>query len=156
MHFTTQRLSHFSSTHVRNCVQRQAVKQLIVIQKILPYTVDHQMQELVLLVEEQGHGKVANLLLRVLVGRNQIDSLQMSKLDVESQDVDIQKLANIFLPVISAQIPILELLSNIGQLFINPLLLQVARSSIPQIGNELDKPSHVCIVITRAAEEAAT
>lgn len=62
MDLSAQRFSHLTATNVRNGVQRKAVEQLVVVQQILPDAVDNQMQQLMPLVQEQCHGKVANLL----------------------------------------------------------------------------------------------
>jgi hypothetical protein len=105
-------------------MQRQAVEQLIVIQQILPNAVNHQMQKLVFLVQEQRHGKVANLFFGVLGCRDEVDGFEMPKVDVPAQDVYVEELmqsqseipalsassrthfADVFLLVISAQVAI--------------------------------------------------
>jgi hypothetical protein len=46
----------------------------------------------VLFVKEEGHCKVADLLLRVFVRRNKIDRFEMSKVDIPTEDVYIEKL----------------------------------------------------------------
>lgn len=103
MYFATKRFSHLAATNVGNCVQRQAVEELIVVEKIFSDAVDYEMQELVLLVEEQGHGEVANLLLRIFVGRYKVDSLEVAEVDVPSKDVYVQKLPeNVLVVVIAA------------------------------------------------------
>ena len=45
-----------------------------------------------LLVKKQGHGQVADLLFRILIGGNQVDGLEMSEVDVPAEDVYIQQL----------------------------------------------------------------
>lgn len=45
-----------------------------------------------LLVQEEGHGQVANLLLGVLVGGDEVDRFEMSKVDIPAENVDVQKL----------------------------------------------------------------
>lgn len=92
MDLSTQGLSHFPTTNVRNRVESQAVEQLVVIQQVLSYAVDDQVQELVLLVQEQGHGEVANLLFRVFVRRDEVDRLEVAEVDVPSEDVDVEEL----------------------------------------------------------------
>lgn len=90
MNLSTQSLSHFPATNVGNRVESQAVEQLIVIQQVLSYTVDDQVQELVLLVQEEGHGQVTNLLLRVLVRRDEVDRLEVAEVDVPSENVNVE------------------------------------------------------------------
>ena len=60
------------------------------VEKVFPYTVDNKVQKFVLFVEEQGHRQIPNLLFGVLVGRDEIDSFEMAKIDVPAEDVDIQ------------------------------------------------------------------
>lgn len=62
------------------------------VEKIFPYAVDDKMQELVLLMEKQRHGQVADLLLRVLVGGDEVDCLEVPKVDIPPEDVDIEEL----------------------------------------------------------------
>jgi len=68
------------------------------------------MQELMLLMQKQRYSQIANLLLRVFIRTDQIDGLQMPKVHVPSQYIDIQQLANVFLLVVSIEVSILELL----------------------------------------------
>lgn len=89
MDLCTQGLAHLPSSDVGDGVQRQAVVQLVVVEKVLPYAVHDEMQELVFLVEEQSHGQVADLLLGVLVRRDEVDRLEVAKVDVPSEDVDV-------------------------------------------------------------------
>ena len=65
-------------------------------------------------------------------------------------------LANVFLLVITAQVAILELLTNVGQLLVDALLLEFPSSSVSQIGNELDQAAHVGVAAGRAAQEAGS
>lgn len=92
MHVATQRLSQFPATNIGNRMQCQTVEQLVNVQEVLSYTVDNQGQQLVLFVEEQGHGKVSNLLLGVFVRRDEVDGFEMSESDVPAEDVYIQEL----------------------------------------------------------------
>jgi hypothetical protein len=50
------------------------------------------VQQLVLLVEEEGHGQISNLLFRVLVGGDQVDSLEVTEVDVPTEYVYIEEL----------------------------------------------------------------
>jgi hypothetical protein len=79
-----ERFSHFPATNVCDGVQRKTVEQLIVVQQILPDAVENEMQKLVLLVQKQRHGKVANLFLRVLGCRDELDGFEMPKVDIPS------------------------------------------------------------------------
>lgn len=45
-----------------------------------------------LLVEEQGHSKVSNLLFGVLVRRYEVDSFEVSESDVPAKDIYVQEL----------------------------------------------------------------
>lgn len=91
-----------------------------------------------------------------MLGRNEVDSFEMTEIDVPTQDIDVKQLADIFLLVVATQVAILELLSYIGQFLIDSLLFEFAGTSISQVSDELDQPSHVGIVIAGAAEEAAS
>lgn len=124
------------------------------VEQIFANTVDDKVQQFVLLVEEQRHGQITDLLLRVLVGRDQVDSLEMTKIDVPAQDVDVQQLADVFLLMVATQVAILELLTDIGKLLVDSLFLEFARSRISKIGDELDQPAHVRIAAARAAQKA--
>ena len=68
----------------------------------------------------------------------------------------IAYLANVFLLVITAQVSVPELLTNVGQLLVDSLLLEFPSSSVSQIGNELDQTTHVGIAAGRAAQEAGS
>lgn len=124
------------------------------IQKVLANTVDDEVEELVLFVKEQGNRQVANLLLRVLARRNEVDSFEMTKINIPAQNINVQELADVFLLVVAAEVPVLELLSNIGELLVDSLLLELAGAGISQIGNELDQAAHVGGAAARAAQEA--
>ena len=52
MNIIRQRLAHLPPTNISHRMQRQAIIQLIMIQQVLPNTVHHQMQQLVLLMQE--------------------------------------------------------------------------------------------------------
>ena len=43
---------------------------------------------------------------------------------------------------------------DIGQLLVDALLLQLTGTRIPQIGNELDQPSHIRVAAAGPAQEA--
>jgi len=43
VNFAAQRFSHFSSTYIGYRMQSQAIKQLIMIRKVFPYTVHYQV-----------------------------------------------------------------------------------------------------------------
>src|ERR1700733_2689014 len=66
----------------------------------------------------------------------------MSKIDVVALNVYVEQFANILLLLVSIELLAFELLSYVGQLLVNALLLELSSSSIPQIRNELDEPSH--------------
>lgn len=156
MDLGAESLPHFPSSYIGNGVQCQTVEQLVVIQQILPYAVHDKVQQLMLLVEEQSHGKIANLLLRVFLCRDQVDGLEMAKINIPAQNVDVEELADVFLLVVATQVAILEFLPNIGQFLVDSLLFQLASARISQVGNELHQASHVRIAATRTAEEAAS
>ena len=90
MDLAAQRFAHLPASNVGDGVQGQAVEQLIVVEQVLPYAIDDQMQQFVFLVEEERHGQVADLLLRVFVGRDEVDGLKVAKVDVPSQDIYVQ------------------------------------------------------------------
>ena len=45
-----------------------------------------------LFVEEKCHGKVSNLFLRIFVRRDEIDSFEVTKIDIPSENIYVQKL----------------------------------------------------------------
>jgi len=152
VNFARQRLSKLSTADVGHRMQCQAVVQLIMIQQVFPNTVDDQVKQLVLFVQEQGNSQIPNLLFGVFIRRDEIDSLEVTKVDIVSLDVNVEELAHIFLLLVPVEISRLELLSNIGQLLIHSLLLQFSGASIAQIRNELHQSSHrrhggVCVAL---------
>lgn len=94
MDLHAQGLSHLSSADIGYGMQGQAVEELIVVEEVFPYAVDDQVQQLVLFVEEQGHGKVSDLLLGILVRGYEIDGFEVSEIDVPSEDVYVQELCS--------------------------------------------------------------
>lgn len=52
MDFAAQGLAHLPAADICDCVQGKAVEELIMVQEVLSYAVDNQMQELVLLVKK--------------------------------------------------------------------------------------------------------
>jgi hypothetical protein len=46
----------------------------------------------VLFVEEKCHRKVSNLFLGIFVRRDEIDSFEMTKIDIPSEDIYVEKL----------------------------------------------------------------
>lgn len=40
VNLSAERLAHFATTNICNCVQSKAIKQLVMVQKVLPYAVD--------------------------------------------------------------------------------------------------------------------
>jgi hypothetical protein len=46
----------------------------------------------VLFVEEKCHGKVSNLFLGIFVRRDEIDSFEMTKIDIPPEDIYVEKL----------------------------------------------------------------
>jgi hypothetical protein len=46
----------------------------------------------VLFVEEKCHSKVSNLFLGILVRRDEIDSFEMTKIDIPPEDIYVKKL----------------------------------------------------------------
>lgn len=94
MDIRTQGFTHFPPTNIRNGVQRQAVVELIMIQKVLFDAVDDEVKEVVALIEEKCNGEISYLLLRVLRRRYQVDCLQMPKVDIPAKYVDVEQLNN--------------------------------------------------------------
>jgi len=43
-------------------------------------------------MEKQRHGEISNLLLRKLVGRDEVERLEVAKLDIPAEDVNVQEL----------------------------------------------------------------
>jgi len=59
-----------------------------------------------LLVEEESYGEITDLLFGVLVRGNEIDRLEVTEVDVPTEDVYIQELADVFLLVVAAEVSI--------------------------------------------------
>jgi hypothetical protein len=95
-----------------------------------------------LLVEEQGDSEVANLLLRVFGGRDQVDGFKMPKVDIVALDIYVQQFTDVFFLLVSVKLLALELLSYVCKFLVDPLFLEFSRSRIPQVRNELDKTTH--------------
>lgn len=62
MNIRAQCLSHFSASNIRNGMQCQTVVQFVVVEEIFADTVDNQVQQLVLFVQEKRNGEITNLL----------------------------------------------------------------------------------------------
>ena len=43
-----------------------------------------------LLMKEQGHSQVSNLLLGIFVGRDEVDGLEMAEIDVPAENIYVQ------------------------------------------------------------------
>jgi hypothetical protein len=147
VNIATQGLSHLSASDIRNGMKSQAIVKLIDAHKILPNTIDNQMEEFVLLVEEERHGEISNLLLRVFGCGDQVDGFEVTKVDVPAENIDVQQLfgsvaisafnrrsvaylADVFLLGVAVQAAVPEFLPDIGQLLVDALLLELARSRI--------------------------
>jgi len=89
---SAQCLAHLAASHVGDGVEGETVEQLIVVEQVLPYAVDDQMQQFVFFVQKERHGEIPDLFLRVLVGRDEVDGLEVAKVDIPPQDVYVQKL----------------------------------------------------------------
>lgn len=50
--FTAQSFSHLPASHVCNRMQGQTIEQFVVIQEVLSYAIDDQVQQLMLLVKK--------------------------------------------------------------------------------------------------------
>ena len=90
MDITAQCFAHFPAAHVGNSMQSQTVVQFVDVVEILPDTVDDEVQELMLLMEEECDGKVTDLLLRVFGCGDEIDRLEMAEVDIPSEYVCVQ------------------------------------------------------------------
>lgn len=158
MNVKGQGFTHLLSSYIGDSVQSQAVVEFVDIGQILANTVDNQMQQLMFLMQKQCNSQITNLLLRVLCSRDKVDSLEMAKVDVPAQDVDVQQLANIFLLVVSTQAALLEFGSYVCQLFVDALLLEFSGAGVSQVCNEGYQAAHGVLVAaaTTAVEQAAT
>lgn len=67
-------------------------------------------------------GKTYDLLLRVLVGAQQVDRLHVAEVDVVSEQEDEEQLADVLLLAVAIEslVPF-ELGADVGQLFVDPL-----------------------------------
>lgn len=73
-------------------MQCQTIIQLVVVQQVFLDTIHYQVQEVVFFVKKKRHSQISNLFFRVLCCGDKIDSFEVAKIDVPSQDVDIEKL----------------------------------------------------------------
>lgn len=156
MYIGAQSLSHLPTSDISNRMQRKTVEQFIMVQEIFANTVDNQMEQLMLLVEEKSDGQIANLLLRIFSCRDEVYSLEVPKVDIPAENVDIEQLADVFLLVVTAEVSILELLADIRQLLVDSLLLELAGACVSQVGNELNESAHIRAAAARAAKKAAS
>lgn len=92
MHIRTQRLSHFPTADVGNSMQSKAIVEFIMIKEILFDAIDNKMQKFVLLVEEEGNSKIADLLFRIFSRRYQVQCFKVAKVDVPSENIDVEQL----------------------------------------------------------------
>jgi len=142
MYIPTQRLPHLPPSYIGNSMQCQTIEQLIILQQILPDAIHNQVKQLMLLVQKQGNRQIANLLFRVLVRTDQVDRLQVSEVDVPSENVDVQQLADIFLAVVAIEVALPELLPYVCELLVDALLFQIACPGVAEVGYELHETSH--------------
>jgi hypothetical protein len=63
-----------------------------VVHEIFPYAIYDEVQQLVLFVQEERHRQVSNLLLGILLGGDEVDGLEVAKVDIPSEDIYIKKL----------------------------------------------------------------
>ncbi len=122
MYIPAQSLPHLPPSNIGNSMQGQTIEQLVILQQILPDAIHNQVKQLMLLVQEQRDRQIANLLLRVLVRTDQVDCLQVSEVDVPSEDVDVQQLADVFLAMVAIEVAFLELLPYVRELFVDAFL----------------------------------
>lgn len=92
MDLGAQSLAQLLTTDVRNGMQCQAVVQLVVVHEVFSDAVDDEVYQLVLLMQEEGNGKVSDLLLRVFGGRDEIDCLEVSEAHVPAEYVYVKEL----------------------------------------------------------------
>jgi len=123
-------------------MQCQTVEQFVILQQVLPDAIHNQVKQLMLLVQKQRDRQIPNLLFRVLIRTDQIDCLQVSKVDVPPEDVNVQQLADIFLAVVSIEVTFPELLPYVRELSVDAFLFQIACPGIAKIGYELHEASH--------------
>jgi hypothetical protein len=63
--------------------------------QVLPNAVDNKMKQLVLLVQEEGNSQIANLLFRIFRGWYEVYSFEVTKIDFEPVDVNVEKLFSV-------------------------------------------------------------
>ena len=114
MNISAQRLAHLPPSDIGNGMKCKTIEKLVMVHEILPYAIHNKMEEFVLFMKEQCHGQVSYLLLRVSGGRDQIHGLEVPKVDIPAQNIDVEQFADVLLPLIAVQVPISELLSYIG------------------------------------------
>jgi hypothetical protein len=116
MDVLAQRFCHLRSTNIGDSVKGQAVVDLVILVQVLPYRVDDKTKKVGVLMHQQRDCEISlatvtdrdtwpllehrglethDLLLAVLVARNQIDRLHMSNVHFVAQNVRIEHLCDI-------------------------------------------------------------
>lgn len=116
MDVLAQRFCHLRSTNIGDSMKGQAVVDLVILVQVLPYRVDDKTKKVGVLVHQQCDCEISlatvtdrdtwpllehqgrethDLLLAVLVARNQIDRLHMSNVHFVAQNVRIEHLRDI-------------------------------------------------------------
>jgi hypothetical protein len=116
MDVLAQRFRHLRSTNIGDSMKSQAVVDLVILVQVLPYRIDDKTKKIGVLVHKQCDCEISlatvtdrdtwpflehrgrethDLLLAVLVTRNQIDRLHMSNVHFVTQNVRIEHLRDI-------------------------------------------------------------
>lgn len=137
MHVLRKGLGHLSTSNVGDRMQRKTVIHLVHRRQVLSHAVDHQPHQLRSLVHKQRNGQVTNLLLGIFGRADQIDGLHMANRDGVAEDVREHDLGQVLLLGAAVQIPLLELLPDVGHLLVDALFLKLPYSTRAQVRDVL-------------------
>ena len=102
-----------------------------------------QVDEVAVLADQDRDEQVADLLLRVLVGGEQVHGLHVAEVDVVAEEEDEEQLADVLLLLVAVQglVP-LELGPDVGQLLVDPLDLCLLGLAVADVGDEDGQAAH--------------
>lgn len=66
----------------------------------------------------------------------------MAKIDVVAKNINVDELANVLFLLVTAEACVLKFETNVGELLVNALCLEVSCTSISKIRNEADQAFH--------------
>eukprot|EP00756_Hemistasia_phaeocysticola_P040517 Hpha_TRINITY_DN16867_c2_g1::TRINITY_DN16867_c2_g1_i3::g.149171::m.149171 len=140
------RIREVLTSYVGHGGEGEALGEFLVSRQVLLHGLGHDRHQLMPLIEEDGDGEVPDMLLGVLVSRQQLNALHVPEIDLVAQHEDVQQLANVFLLVVPLQcLLLLELLSNVVKFLVDSLLFRLLRlrCRLAQIGDKRVQSPHL-------------